>query len=526
MLKGMLDTREDLQKYLFIRGFLITNESIESKQNDFPFYSNWTMQKLGSYQFWIHNLQKFFYLERDNKIFFLIGHAYNPFTMEYYEMEILNTVANAYSNDNSTYLDAIDELTGLFIIGHVSGDDISFLLDCSGMQYGCYGLIKNRLYIASHMQLIGDVCNLEMDEYVKKLINYKWYKYMMGNYLPGDLTAFSEVKRIIPNTYIDFQKGKFKTVRFYPNKEINMCLNDDEYNQVIKEASEIMKNNMTLITKKWDRPAISLTGGIDSNTTFAAANGVYDQYTTFSYISMHRESVDAEAAKKISDTFDVKHDVYNVPDSNDEIKDFEIYKIILSHNDGDIGPTKDNDTRKKIVLMQNDVCDVEVKSWISETIRAYAYKYFGKNKMPKILRPRHYTSLYKIFFMDRPLVWKTDGYFKKYIEDTKLHEHLFNYDESDFFVWEMMHGGKCGLDIGTMKFCFDITIPYNNRKLLDLLLRVKLNDRIADKHHMDMKRYLNSKLFDMNIKVVNLNETKMRKRLANIYFLINSHIPF
>lgn len=525
MLKKILDERPDLQEYLFIRGFLITNNNVDY-QNRYPFYSNWEVEQIGSYRFWTHKLQRLFQFKKEDITFFLIGHAYNPFTMEYDENKILKYIADAYSIGHSAYIEAIDELTGLFIMGYTKGNDISFQLDCSGMQYGCYGLINDHLYIASHMQLIGDIYNLETDEYVKKLINYKWYKYMMGNYLPGDLTAFKEVKRIIPNTYVEFRDKEFNLVRFYPNKALEMCANEEEYKKVIIQASKIMKNNMTLITKKWDRPAISLTGGIDSNTTFAAANGFYDKYSTFSYISMYRESVDAEAAKKISDAFNVKHDVYSVPDSNDDIKDFEIYKKILSHNYGDIGPTKDNDTRKKIILMQNDVCDVEVKSWISETIRAYAYKYFGRKKMPNVLRPRHYTSLYKIFFMNRLLVLKTDKFYKKYIEETKLHENIFNYDDSDFFVWEMMHGGKCGLDIGTMKFCFDITIPYNNRKLLDLLLRVDLKDRIADKHHMDMKKYMNKNLYDMNIRVVNLNETKMRKKLAGLYFKVNSFIPF
>jgi hypothetical protein len=134
--------------------------------------------------------------------------------------------------------------------------------------------------------------------------------------------------------------------------------------------------------------------------------------------------------------------------------------------------------------------------------------------------------LYKIFLLNRSLVWKTDQHFKNYIEETKLHENLFNYDETDLFVWEIMHGGKCGLDIGTMKFCFDLTIPYNNRKLLDMLLSVKLKDRISDRHHMDMKKYLNKELFDMNINVVNLNQPKRRAKLANVYYIFNTHIPF
>jgi hypothetical protein len=195
-------------------------------------------------------------------------------------------------------------------------------------------------------------------------------------------------------------------------------------------------------------------------------------------------------------------------------------------NAAGIGAGKDDDARKKITLIQNDVCDVEVKSWISETIRAYAYKYFGRKRFPKKLTARNYTSLYKIFFLNRKLVWDTDRHFKAYFKNTQLKTHLYNYDESDFFVWEMMHGGKCGLNIGVMKSCFDITIPYNNRKLLDLLLRVPLEKRISDQHHMDMKKRMNEELFDMNIRVVNLNETSRRKKFANWYYRINSFLPF
>ena len=376
------------------------------------------------------------------------------------------------------------------------------------------------------MQLIGDLCNLEMDPYVDRLIHYRWYHYMMGNYMPGDITCFSELKRIIPNTAVHFDGSAYAVARFYPRTEIQMCNTEADYESVIEEACRILQNTMALIPKKWERPAISLTGGIDSNTTFAAANGNYDIYTTFSYVSMHRESVDAEKAAQISNAFHVPYRVIQIPDTNEKISDYDLYRDILIHNDGDIGSFSDSDIRKKITLIQQDVCDVEVKSWISETIRAYAYKYFGKKRFPKSLKPRNYTSLYKIFFLNRKLVAETDRYFEEYINKTELKEHLFNYDETDFFVWEMMHGGKCGLDIGVMKSCFDITIPYNNRKLLDLLLRVPLQKRISDQHHLDMKKRMNPELYDMGIRVINLNETKARKLLAGWYFSVNSFLPY
>ena len=80
--------------------------------------------------------------------------------------------------------------------------------------------------------------------------------------------------------------------------------------------------------------------------------------------------------------------------------------------------------------------------------------------------------------------------------------------------------------VSEMKYCFDITFLYNNRRFFDLMFRVPLEKRISDQHHMDMKKYLNPELFDMGIRVVNLKETRFRAFALNIIFSINSLLPF
>lgn len=45
MLKNILDKREDIQKYLYMRGFLITTEDVVIKEEGYPFYGNWHFQK-------------------------------------------------------------------------------------------------------------------------------------------------------------------------------------------------------------------------------------------------------------------------------------------------------------------------------------------------------------------------------------------------------------------------------------------------------------------------------------------------
>lgn len=518
-IKEKLDKRRDLQEYLFCRGFLLTDICIDTKK--YPFYDNWNEYKVQSFTVYVHNFQKITIYESNAISLVLVGHAYNPFKMEDSEELILKRIAVSSNRINS-----INELTGVFFLAIISNDRLEMHVDASSMQAVCYGYVNKHLYVSSHMRLVGDLLNIEITDYVSRLINYRWYHFMMGNYLPGDITCFKEFRRIVPNTYVRFSKGRFKNVRFYPAHEIDMCQNDAEYWEVIEEAAGILRKTMSLIAMKWKSPAISLTGGIDSNTTFAAAKGVYDKYKTFSYVSMYRESVDAEMAQIISERFNVPWKRYDVPERNEEIKDFDIFRKIIEWNGGGIGHYHDSDVRKKIVLLRNDVGDVEVKSWISETVRAYAYKYFGRTSFRQNLTTRNYTSLYKIFFMNRRLVHETDILFRRYWKHTHLKEHVFNYDESDLFVWEMMHGGKCGLDIGVMKMCFDITIPYNNRKLIDLLLRVPLEKRLSDQLHLDLKKTLNHDLYDMNIRVVNLNETNLRKKLVNIYFTINSALPF
>ena len=95
------------------------------------------------------------------------------------------------------------------------------------------------------------------------------------------------------------------------------------------------------------------------------------------------------------------------------------------------------------------------------------------------------------------------------------------------FLWEIRYGSWGGLVITTEhKYSFDITIPYNNRKLLELMLAVPLEKRRKDILHNDLIKLMNKKIYDTGINIVNLNETKLREVCEKIYFNINTFLPF
>ena len=523
-IRTVLGNNADLQGKLFIRGFMLTtNSAIEPE--GFPFYGAWKHTEAAGIHFWTHPLTGFHYVEKNGKTAFLFGHAYNSFTMEIDENKILERILVHYGAVD--FYDYVDEITGVFVTGVIADGKIEYVIDPSGMQSGCCGTVNGEFYLSSHPQLIADLANLEMAPFVKELIAYKWYRRVMGPYLPADMTPFEELKRIVPDIAYttDIAAKTTSHKRFYPLKQIAEVKNDDEYMKVICDAADILKNNMTLVLRKWGNPWQSLTGGIDSNTTFAAANGHYKNYHTFSYMSAPKEAPDVEAAEKISKAFNVPWTLYHIPEENSALDRFEEKKAILDHNNGYIAVRYDNETRKRMVLDEQCPADVEIKSWVSETIRCYWYKHYGRKSFPK-LSAKLYRNLYKIFITNRALAHKVDKIFAKYIEDFEYRKIPSQYPPADIHYNEVTWGSWGGLNISEMKYCFDITFIYNNRRFLDLLFRVPVEKRISDQHHLDMKRYLNPELADMNIRVVNMKETNFRAFALNVIFTINCILPW
>lgn len=526
MLKEKMDGCKDLQPLLFRRAWLVSKDSLDSKMGEFPFYGNWKDADLGLVHIYVHNTLNIHTVKVLGNHFFLMGHCYNPFTMEHEEEKCLTRIAESISKND--FWEKVSEITGVFVLGWVDETgNINVITDPSGMQSSYYGKVNGNFLVTSHCQIIGDLYDLKMNELTKELLNYKWYYRVMGPYLPGDMTQFDEVTRIVPNIVYCYNAsdGKVNHRRFYPLSDNPQVKNDKEYQEVIEKAADILKNGADLVAKKWKKPAISLTGGIDSNTTFAACNGHYHEFATFSYLSANKESIDVEAAKKIATRFNTNHHIFNIPKTSEGLTDYDLKKEIINHNDGYVYHLYDNEMRKRIYLEKELPYDVEIKSWVSETIRAYWYKHYGRTSMPA-LSAKLFRNLYKIFITNRSLAHKIDKVFEAYIEKYDYRHISKDYLPADLHYNEVTWGSWGGPNISDMKIYTDITFLYNNRIFLNLLLRVPLEKRISDEHHLDMKKYLNKDLYDMGIRVVNMKETAMRARLLNIIFTINMMLPF
>lgn len=513
------------RKYVYVRGYLITDRS-SIELNKYPFYEEWNVVTLFKFKVYIHMKQKCFIYNDKDKKFFIIGHCYNPFSGEKDEDIIVKRLAEHYQKH--TYFDYLNQLTGNFVVGYEKKNGrLSFTCDATGMQTAYYGKIGEYFYVSSHSYLIGDICNLQFDPYVRKLVNYRFYR-LFGKMLPGDMSAYKNVRHVIPNFQIVYKDGKISRKRFWPIEQVVTDISKAVYNEKIKFSAETLHNSLRLISEKWPgKTAISLTGGCDSKTTLACAKELYDSFDYFSYISSEAEKVDAEAAEKICRKLGLKHRTYKIPGQDSDCKDIEIWRAVLRRNCGEIGENNSNDVRKRAYFAHHHDFDVEVKSWVSEIVRAYYNKRFDKKNFPKYPTARYLTSMYKVFFWQRGLVRQTDRQFQKYLNEYYTKDIFDKVSWTDLIFWEYRVSSWNGLVISNEhSLSFDITIPYNNRILLQTLLGTPLEKRINDQCHKDIQKLMNRKIADVGISVTDMKHTQKRAQFEKLYLAVQTKIPF
>lgn len=528
-LKDQLDKREELRDLLYVRGYLITTKEPENLR-EYPFYGNWLIDKAGDYYICHHKKLLLTTYEENGRKYFLLGHAYNPFSMEIDESEILKSLSllEADSLDFWRYESC---LTGIYVMGIITQNSISYWTDCTGMLTCYYGVIQGNFYCTSHSMLVAEACGLSEDPYVTELKNYRFFSYF-GYNLPADISPFKELKRSVPNfRYVynhNLHEIQFK--RFYPYKRLRECRTNEEYKKLVSLTAHIMRRSMKAIALKWpdNEAAISVTGGVDSGMTLASAAQVYDSFKYFSYISNSLEAVDAYAAKDICEALNLPHEIYEIPLSDEEVENIEIYRAILAQNGGNIGGNKSNDVRKRAYFHQHPKFTIEVKSWVDEIGRARYYKrYFGKRHFPQKPDARLCTSLYKVFVHNRRLVRRTDAIFNEYIQKYLGDETTNVINWLDALYWEFSWSAGEGLSMTSEHLLsYDITIPFNNRRIVELLLRAPLKNRIEDRLQFDVTRRNNKALSRLNIHIVDVNHTRMRAVIERLYLEFNSHLPF
>ncbi len=497
----ILDKKPQYRECLFSRGYFITSDSSVNSEA-YPFYSQWSEQKINNYNIYIHKDQDFYIYTKDNVSFLMIGHAYNPFNEVYDENILLEQLSKVYFKNPSDIFECINEWTGIHCI-FIFDKDIIGVQDCAGIKALYYGSINDKICFTSHPQMAADIYGLSMDPFIEKLVTNKFYN--IGNrYLPGDLSPYPELKRIGANVYIKYknEEQKFSVHRFYPTMPHPEFKTDEEYLEGIKKAHYILNKNIELASKKWPNSAISLSGGTDSKTTLACANGLYDKFKYFSFQSKDTEVTDSIAAHEICSKIGLKHDIYEIPAENNEIEDYDELKAIIVHSYGYVRGLAEREIRKHITLYKLNEFETEIKSWISEIVRVFFERKYGM-KFPERLSPRHFSIFQTRYFASPVLLHKSDKIYKDYMKKFDLTDKKYNFEHTDLYYWEVRMSSWGMMVTQSLDICHRITFPFNNRKLVELILSLPREKRKTDTVHNDIIKIANEDIYDADIHILN-----------------------
>lgn len=530
-MESALNAKPELRDRLYCRGFLITDKR-QTALSDYPYYDNWNEYVCDSLNctlyFYTHKYVSIYTFESKGKLLFLINHAYNPFTMKHREEDILADLSVALEQSEEKFWESVGELTGVYCLGFIENGKITVTTDCAGMQLIYHGVIDNHVYLTSHSKLVADLCGLEQTEYIKKLVSNRFWHYW-GMWLPGDLSPYAELSRLQPNCKAVYDGEKLTVTRYYPTRKIRETTSEEEYRATIKKLGKVMSNNMELIAKKWPdkKVSISVTGGRDSMTTLACTNGYYDKYSYFSYISNDEESVDAYAARDILKSLGLKHELYRIPENWKGYEDLDVFEKIMECNAGCIGKNNRNDLKKRLYFCAHPPCDIEVKSWVNEIGRGRCYDRFNKKFFPPKTHPSYWRALHKVYFHQFGLMKETDRVFKDYFEKYYSHDEFEKLFWVVYYHWEFSWAGGEGVFLtAEHRVSYEITIPFNNRNYLELMLTVPLEKRKADSIPKDLIAENNSQISDTNIWIKDVSHTNLRAWIERIHLEVYSRIKF
>lgn len=513
-IKNVLDSNPQFREMLFKRGYLLSDGAFD--MNVYPFYGEWAEVEIGRYRLYVQQKQTCYSVTRSGLTAVIVGHAYNPFDMKFNEDDLCSDLIDAYQKGLPEYFDKISEFTGLHVILLFDKDQVIACQDACALT-GCYfGKINGVTCVAEHPQLIADLFDLKMDSMVEKLVQSKCYN--IGNrYLPGNVTPYKELKRLGGNTYLTIT-DRFQIKRFYPTAPHPEFKTEEEKAAGIAKIGNLIHKGIACCAEKWDRCAISLSGGTDSKTTLACANGLYDKYTYFSYHSKPQELVDAKGAMKLCKDLGLEHTFYPIPQNNEDIPNFEFIKKILQHNTSYFVNLADHEIRKYIFLHDLDAYDIELKSWASEVARVFLERKY-EIKMPETLNERQLSIFQTRFFGHPKLMRWCDREYYRFLREVGLEKPLFNFEHTDLFYWEIRMG--CwGVSVTSSQQLFHrISMPMNNRKILELFLCFPHEERKTDSVHKRVMAYENQAVVDANVEIPNLYFHGYRIWMEKLFYL-------
>lgn len=476
---------------LYKRGFLFSDVEIV------PPVLSWIKKKIGNYFISFDPENSWEFIEEKDSWVAFLGKAVDTLNWSMDIYYIVCQCLDRLKNSEEKMLDYIDYLNGRFILIYHHNGITKFMNDAFGTRSVFYSL-HNIVLMASHYRIISNYLKSSFLSCIDAIVNDKrWYSPPSHGF-PGNLTPYQGVFILTPNTLINIKERTVQ--RFYPRRE----LPTGNINNVIEEVSVLLKKQIELLHSQY-KLVLSLTAGLDTRVTLAAARSVASKVLFFTYGDIHyldgcvnsiscrhlpninditlaslikrkydnkRQllKIDLITASEIAEALELRH--VTIAENTVEDDDFQEFNQIIDFN------TYHNHGRwlakKYLDVIPTGL--LHVRSNISGIGKA-RYRKAGLNDLPltaeRMAHAWHNGMSRNIAVVEA---------FHRFGQMTDFNA-LCNYDPYDMFLWEHHEGTWLTNVLIESDVAFDTFELFNCRILVEKLLSVSVEQRAKSNIH-------------------------------------------
>jgi len=297
--------------------YIFSSEKLQNVPEEFLF------ERFGNYFLYRDsNLKAFSSIERKTEIL-LLGFIINPFKPTLTNHEIVKNLAKNESKEN--LFKELENYSGRYVVFYKDGKELIAMHDMFGQRQINYLVSNEKFTISSSVKLLIEVTNKKMElipEHTKLMIDKGFQKF--DQWFLGDMTWDRNVKKLLPNHYIDLKRLSVERLPFFPVDKMNE-------KEVIEYTTEVVHGNYRSLIYRYDKIFQALTAGYDSRTLLALSKDYWNKIQFYTFSRGDTNSLrDARIAKMLSNQFTFDYKIIKKPSKDSKFEEWYKNQFIIS----------------------------------------------------------------------------------------------------------------------------------------------------------------------------------------------------
>lgn len=287
-------------KYLHRRQFILSPK-------DIPYLNTWQKEKLSNgYTIAVHPDLEFQRIENTKFTIILLGYIIDPYNPQLNNYEVLECIAET-SKDIDDIPKATLNFGGRYALLLVKEKEMRIYHDAAGLRSVFYCIIDDQVWCASQVSLLAEVNNQKIDQTLKdELREIQSFKNESEFWYPGSLTAYKEIKQLLPNHYLNVMTGNM--LRYWPSEYLAAL----HKNKGVDIVSTILSGMLIAASQRF-KIGFAITAGLDSRMVLAASKPIKHKlrYITHTYPGCLADHDDIVIPSRLLPEFNLNHEIIN-----------------------------------------------------------------------------------------------------------------------------------------------------------------------------------------------------------------------